>query len=140
MALPSSWTKRPSEHVVTIRRELAGQRNKIASYGLRSLIFRTPVKTGRARGGWTVGIGKRLYRDRGAGVHPEDRSQATALAGQALSEGLAVIAASKFSAYETIYISNNVPYIELLEGGYSVKQAPFGFLNIVANEIRVRYS
>jgi len=83
-------------------------------FAMRNLALRTPVDTGRARANWLVGINRprREVKNKGALV-------GTVAAGQAAA------AASK--AGDTVYISNNLPYINRLNDGWS-GQAPPGFV------------
>ena len=80
-----------------------------ATDALRSAIDGTPVLSGRARSGWTVGINK---RPRGAKkkANPED--------------GFAIIKSAKPG--DKIFIVNRLPYINRLNRGWS-KKAPAGF-------------
>ena len=90
---------------------------------LRGLIRLTPVDTGRAKGNWFVSI---------ANPNREisnDRRQA-----QAFSEGAINIALAKGRAYPTVTISNNLPYIERLNDGYSM-QAPKKFVETELDRI-----
>ena len=80
-----------------------------ATEALRTAIDGTPVLTGRARRGWTVGIGKRPRRAK-KGASPE--------------EGFQIIKTAKPG--DTIYIVNRLPYMNRLNNGWS-KKAPAGF-------------
>lgn len=81
----------------------------------KGVVLSTPVDTGRARGGWNVGINN-ANLDQGA----QDKSGRKTLA-----ENERTIIRS--DAQDTIYISNNVDYIEELEKGSS-KQSPNGMV------------
>lgn len=87
------------------------------------LIRRTPVRTGRAKGNWNVGVGT---IDRSTN---EDRRQA-----EALSEGQAVIL-GRFKAGDRAFITNSLPYIPNLEDGSS-KQAPQGMVKVTVAEMK----
>ena len=83
----------------------------------------TPVDTGRARGNWQAAVG--------APVDVEiDRLDP--------SGGETIAAASRaligLGAFKTIFITNNVPYIQALENGNS-KQAPAGMVAIALSEV-----
>lgn len=86
----------------------------------RGVVLSTPVKTGRARGGWNVGINSVNLSE----TEPDQAGQAT------IDKNEAVIASSRIG--DVVFISNNVNYIEYLEGGSS-DQAPEG---MVAKTIR----
>ena len=90
---------------------------------LRGLIRLTPVDTGRAKGNWFVSI---------ANPNREisnDRRQATAF-----SDGAINIALARGRAYPTVTLSNNLPYIERLNDGYSM-QAPKKFVETELDRI-----
>lgn len=82
-----------------------------------TVVLATPVDTGRARGNWQVEIGSPA-----SGVTDSlDPSGAGAV-----REGKGVIESYKGDK-NGIYITNNLPYIERLNQGWS-KQAPAGFV------------
>ena len=80
----------------------------------------TPVKTGRARGNWQIGIGNDPISelDRKGYVGEEELPKLDKLDGD-----------------ETIYISNNLPYIRALEYGHS-KQAPQGMVGVTVSHLK----
>jgi hypothetical protein len=80
----------------------------------KAVIFATPVDTGRARSNWRAALG-------GPFTKQLDETSATGAIGQAES----VI--NGRGPGQTIYISNNVPYIRRLNEGWSA-QAPAGFV------------
>lgn len=81
----------------------------------KGVVLSTPVDTGRARGGWNVGINNVNLEETS-----EDRS------GQkTISENESKILQSR--AEDSIFVSNNVDYIEFLEKGSS-DQAPNGMV------------
>lgn len=86
----------------------------------RKLVFRTPVDTGQARSNWLVGINA-----------PTRQTEGVESPGAAIARASATIRASKPG--DTIYISNNLPYIGELNRGKS-RQAPPGFVEQAANE------
>lgn len=82
---------------------------------LQQLIQTTPVDTGRAKSNW--------WMDTGATWVEQGADQGAA----ALSQGLSV--AQRDIKLETaIHITNNLPYIQRLEDGWS-GQAPSGFVS-----------
>jgi hypothetical protein len=92
---------------------------------LSRVVLKTPVDTGRARGNFQVTIGSPAETtlealDRGGGA--------------TISAGLTGLAA--LTALVPVWITNNLPYIERLENGWS-KQAPQGMLAVSMAEIRV---
>lgn len=80
---------------------------KVGLEALRRIVIQTPVDTGRARGNWQVSI------------HAEPESFKASKKDQAgegtINAGTAEI--NKVPAFGTVYITNNVPYIEVLEYG-----------------------
>lgn len=84
---------------------------KLALGALSGVVMRTPVLTGRARGGWQVSIGPSS-----GGEGPLDKG-----GGSTVTAGAAVIGTHQ--GYQIIYIENAVPYIGRLNDGHS-KQAP----------------
>lgn len=88
----------------------------------RSVVFLTPVDTGRARGNWAVGIGAPAKRD------AKDKAGLAAIgeAGTALSGPV---------AGKVIYITNGLPYIRRLEYGWS-KQNPKGMVRVTVAAAR----
>lgn len=74
----------------------------------------TPVNTGRARGNWQIGIGK-------------DPTEELERYGDSSSEELPKL--DTCHKDETIYIANNLPYIQALEYGHS-QQAPQGMVGV----------
>lgn len=123
---------------------------KIAMELLRRVVKRTPVDTGRARGNWQITVGKPATKaldvsGPGAGA-------------QAVAQGVAAL--TTLPPYSIVWLSNNVPYITVLEfgqfeppnpgpskdprrgrfgrtlvkDGFSV-QAPRGMLNLTLAEI-----
>lgn len=99
---------------------------RIALDLLNRIVFRTPVDTGRARGGWQVSRGgpqRRLGE-------PDRDGSAT------VSRGESVVRALK--PYNNLAIYNNVFYIQFLENGYS-QQAPSGMVGISVAEVESQY-
>ncbi|RLB68701.1 MAG: hypothetical protein DRH08_00150 [Deltaproteobacteria bacterium] len=129
---------------------------KIHLDGLRRIVLKTPVLTGRARGNWqtTIGIPASEEIDR-------ESKRGTDVIG---AEGLVKLAFLR--AFQVSWITNNLPYIEVLErglypktvkrgtlvpkrrggsryeirssGGFS-KQAPQGMVAITVAELRLMF-
>jgi hypothetical protein len=78
----------------------------------------TPVDTGRARGGWQVGVDNDPLGDTGR-LDPSGRETIAAA-----NNELGLV-----NAESVVYISNNVEYIGELEKGHS-QQAPYGMLGV----------
>lgn len=84
-----------------------------ALYFTGDVKLNTPVDTGRARWNWHADLNTMSVRI----VEPNQ--------GQTPDEAMTAVANYKLG--ETIYISNNLPYIKRLNEGYS-QQAPAGFV------------
>lgn len=95
-------------------------RKNIAMTAYTSISARTPVDTGRARGNWQIGINK----------DPQDQLERK---GFGSNEELPKLKLAK--ADDTIYISNNLPYINRLEYGSS-KQSPNGMVGVTFEELK----
>jgi len=89
-----------------------------------SIIKRTPVDTGRARGNWQVGINNK----------PDSVVATTDKSGNAaLSNGANTIRTA--GTTDTISVINNLPYIQKLENGSS-QQAPAGMVKVTVTEFQ----
>lgn len=91
---------------------------------VKRIVLRTPVKTGRARGNWNVGVGSpdSAYTDN------IDKG-----GWQTISRGHAIIGGS--GEGQIIYITNSLPYILSLEHGWS-EQAPAGMVSVTLAELQ----
>lgn len=97
---------------------------KIALELFSRVILKTPVDTGRARANWQVSIGALPNGT----LQLEDKTgQATISAATARTAGV--------EAGDVIYLSNNLPYAERLEDGYSL-QAPAGMVALSVQEFQ----
>ena len=86
-----------------------------------NLVERTPVDTGWAKSNWIPSVGESVSEPQGS---KENVGQAAA----AQAGGQARVLGYKLSK-RNVFISNNVPYISLLNDGHS-KQAPAGFVQV----------
>ena len=86
------------------------------------IILKTPVKSGRARGHWGLGVNAIHY---GSGI---DKSGSATIA-----QVSTTIQGAK--AGDRIYLANNLPYIGRLEYGHS-KQAPSGMVRTTIDEFQ----
>jgi len=99
---------------------------KVAMDVLSACVMATPVDTGRARGNWQASVGSTIDTE----VDKSDKGgQSTATAGALEINQMSV----PFG--QTIFITNNVPYIERLEDGHS-SQKPDGILVPALNHVR----
>ena len=93
--------------------------------GIRATLFEvstaiikdTPAKSGRARGNWQASIGRGATGEVSVGSVRSGEAKAIADVDQTVSVAVG----------DLYYLTNNLPYIERLEFGYS-KQAPNGMV------------
>jgi len=103
----TDWAnKAVPEHVLRVSKWLAME-------ALTRIVARTPVDTGRARGGWFVTLSTTSDAPTGA-VDPTG--------GGAINAGASKIGAAK--PFQVIWIQNNVEYIRILEEGGFVPTDP----------------
>ena len=96
---------------------------KVAIDITSALIMRSPVKTGRFRGNWVLGVGS--LDTSTSDTSDKDGSEALArITGQ-----IAVVEAGG-----QVFITNSLPYALALERGHS-KQAPAGMVAVTAVEM-----
>lgn len=92
---------------------------------INDLAFKTPVDSSKALSNWIVTLGSAS----GLRIDPhypgERGSTQGASAAQTIAEANATLASKKPG--QTIFITNNLPYIKRLNDGYS-RQAPAGFV------------
>lgn len=91
---------------------------------LTGLVRTTPVDTGRAKGNWYVSPTTKSNRT--IDQFRKDR--------QAISQGAATIHSVINEKFPNITLSNNLPYIERLNDGYSL-QAPKKFVETEINRV-----
>jgi len=101
---------------------------KIALELLRRCVEKTPVDTGRAKGGWQLTLGSPTDGQTG---RSDETARGEADSGT-VSAALAALAGLK--AFEVVWLSNNVEYIGELENGTS-QQAPEGMLALSIEEV-----
>ena len=107
-----------------IPEEVEKAHRALALEGLKGVVQMTPVDEGRARGNWQV-----THDDPASGtVERLDKNGAATVAA-----GNTVIGTAK--AYSVTWLTNNVPYINRLEDGYS-RQAPQGMVRVTAQRLR----
>jgi hypothetical protein len=92
------------------------------------IIFNTPVLTGRARGNWYTSIGSPSGDVNDAARDPTG--------GITMVRTISTIVSARMG--QTLWLANNLPYINLLEEGYSAK-APAGMVDISIAAIRSKY-
>ncbi len=98
---------------------------EVALIADRELVLQTPVDTGRARSNWIVAVGEPATQIIEPYSPGSKGSSGSENANAAIAQGVAVIGLRRSG--ETISISNNLPYIGLLNAGSSA-QAPAQFV------------
>ena len=94
---------------------------------LGSIVQKTPVDTGRARGNWQLTINTMPSGEVTTSTAPSPQSPATAAEMQA-----SVV--TGHPPYQIVYITNNVTYITYLEEGHS-SQAKQGMVEVTLAEM-----
>jgi hypothetical protein len=89
---------------------------KVAMEVFTGVILMTPVKSGRARGNWQTSITTPIEEE----IDTKDQNRG-------LNELADIV--NKQQGDESIFLSNNLPYIEVLENGSSI-QAPAGMVKV----------
>jgi HK97 gp10 family phage protein len=98
----------------------------------QAVVMATPVDTGRARSNWQVQINTPFQGERPAYAPGKNLGKGeTANAGAAMDQGNNAIGG--YNNGDTIYITNNLPYIGQLNAGTS-RQSPAGFVNAMVLE------
>ncbi len=99
----------------------------VALETLSRVVMKSPVDTGRFRGNWQVSVGGRAT---GTLARLDPSGQ------QTIAAGAAVIAHLDRPAM--IFITNNLPYANRLENGWS-KQAPAGMVAVTIAELNAHF-
>lgn len=88
----------------------------------RRIVEKTPVDTGRARASWTISVNQadRTVAPAGQARYPKPK-----------------IGMLNVQPGDTIWISNNLPYITRLEDGHS-QQAPAGMVKLSIEEVKLK--
>ena len=95
---------------------------------LSRIVYRTPVDTGRARANWQVSNVSPNTNER----KRFKKNQPNAVATDTVARGQKNIDKNKEG--QSIWLANNLPYIERLESGTWSKQAPQGMVAISIEE------
>ena len=95
---------------------------------LSRIVYRTPVDTGRARANWQVSNVSPNTNER----KRFKKNQPNAVATDTVARGQKNIDKNKEG--QSIWIANNLPYIQRLESGTWSKQAPQGMVAISIEE------
>lgn len=92
----------------TLPEDVRKLRNAVALEAHRGVVMMTPVKTGRARGNWSVST------DTNASGYDDDKRDK--VGDPTLAEGAGVVAATE-DPWTPLMVHNGVPYIEYLNDG-----------------------
>lgn len=101
-----------------LEKEVAEETAKTAVRIFRNLVIATPVDEGRARGNWQMSS---------SGFKEGEVDNVDKSGGSTINEGTKQANRATNDKYPTLYISNNVKYIERLNQGWS-QQAPKKFV------------
>lgn len=118
MSTPDEFARRLDLIASNIPQAVNAVKIALAAAIDQAVVVQTPVDTGHARLNWQVGLGTPIRSEKPG----EDPGGAAA---RAIALGVARIRAARPS--QSIYISNNVPYINRLNEGWSA-QAPADFV------------
>ena len=103
---------------------------RICLEALSRIVLKTPVDTGRARGNWNVGIGE-IDETTDFELFDKTGSKSLRRGGKEIGKY------AREDGFPNVYISNNLPYANRLENGWS-KQAPKGMVALTAIELSTR--
>lgn len=93
------------------------------------VVLGTPVDEGRARGNWFPSLNKPSAK---VDMESLDKSGS-----EAISAVTAMVGSAKLG--DTLWLTNNLPYILPLENGHSEIQAPAGMVDINLNAVAAHY-
>jgi hypothetical protein len=107
------------------------------------IVRRTPVLTGRARASWTITTNGPGNGDTTPNITVQGPFS-KAIVGRAIKVAVNAFQMQRLTALQvnqgdTIWISNNVPYIVALEEGHS-RQAPAGMVALSVEEVNIKMS
>ena len=122
------WKNKPTDFIKAIEQDLTQTQKKIVGEVLQGVVMSSPVDTGAFRGNHRVSIGS---VDATASSSEKDSSGAGTI-----SKGLQNLIALK--PFQTVFISNSLPYAYRLENGWS-DQAPQGIYRTTFTYITQKY-
>ncbi len=122
MASPAVFARRIARRARQVETGASRTVRRVALAINQSVIFATPVLTGHARANWQIGIESPVTDE----IDEEDKSGQTTII-----RNESVIQTSK--PRKSIILSNNVPYIHVLNEGSSA-QAPEQFVQIAVKD------
>lgn len=123
-----SWKNKPTDFIKVIEQDLTQTQKKIVADVIQGVVMSSPVDTGAFRGNHRVSVGS---VDQSANESEKDKSGAGTIA-----KGLQNLVTLR--PFQTVYISNSLPYALRLENGWS-NQAPVGVYKTTFNYIVQKY-
>ena len=120
MSFDSDWNRA----VLTITNQTEQIVRAVALQLFSAVILATPVKTGRLRGNWQCSIGSPADSE----LDSEDPSGGETIGNMANVVG-------EYKLGPSLYLTNNLPYAAVIEGGSS-QQAPSGMVAVNVAEFQ----
>lgn len=133
---------RLNNSVRRLETEFAKEVGRLYKTATIRLVERTPVLTGRARGGWRGSVGKPTAEGGGKRGRTWAEGKANSIldprGGQTVSTAVNKIlqAIKAGGPHQIFWIVNNVPYIGVLEEKGSRRTAPNGIFDITVLELK----
>ena len=124
-----SWKNPPIDFSHKLLKDADQHVKRLAGDVLTSVVTKTPVDKGTARGNWRVGVN---HVDHTADLNVRDPSGTGAM-----QIGLSVIEQGA-GIGKVVYIANSLPYIQRLNDGWS-QQAPANFVQISLMNVVNKY-
>lgn len=109
---------------VVVPAQLVRRQKQVAILLLTGFTLKTPVKTGRARGGWIVSVG--TFSD-------SERNRQDKIGRSTISDGVSTIKTAK--PFSNILINNNVNYIMFLNDG-TLRTAAHKMIELTIEEVK----
>ncbi|MDX9698649.1 MAG: hypothetical protein RBT55_03665 [Rhodocyclaceae bacterium] len=129
----NEFTRRIRARANTLGDNLTKTVRRVAITADAAVVLGTPVDTGRARSNWIVALGAPASQV----IEPYSPGEAGSTEGAntqaALAQGESVITGYVSGQDMEIHITNNLPYIQRLNDGYSA-QAPANFVEMAVME------
>lgn len=123
-----SWKNKPSDFIKVIESDLVKQQKEIVADVIQGVVLQSPVDTGAFRANNRVSVGS---VDQSANESEKDKPGTRTIA-----KGLQNLVTLR--PFQTVYISNSLPYALRLENGWS-NQAPVGVYKTTFNYIVQKY-
>jgi len=112
------------------KQQMADAVSMIALQGLRLVVQRSPVDTGRFKGNWSLSVGEQ---------NMTQSAMADPVGGNTIMNGATALRGYGSQGFHVIHIQNNLPYAQRLEDGWS-KQAPAGMVGLTVPELQAMWN